>query len=275
MIDSHHHLWRYSARDYPWIPAGSRLAQDHGIAELEAATGAAAVTGTVVVQARQSLEESAWLLELGAQSELIRGIVGWVPLVDASVGDDLARLAAEPKFKAVRHVLQDEPDEYFLRDDFHRGLAQLPAHGLAYDLLIYQRQLALGLQLADRHPDLPLIIDHLAKPEIHNGRVEAAWRAGMAALAKRPNIVAVKISGMATEVTDPHLDEPTLQAYFEATLEMFGPDRVMFGTDWPVCLLRLESYAAWADLVRRFVAPLSTAEQAMILTANCERVYRL
>lgn len=275
MIDSHHHLWRYSPRDYPWIPPASRLAADHGLAELAAATCAAAVSGTVVVQARQSLEESAWLLELAAQSELIRGVVGWVPLVDATVGEDLARLASAPKFKAVRHVLQEEPDEYFLRDDFHCGLAQLPAHGLAYDLLIYQRQLPLGLQLVDRHPNLPVIIDHIAKPEIRNGRVESAWRAGMAELAKRSNVVGIKISGMATEVTDSLLDEATLQAYFDATLELFGPERVMFGTDWPVCLLRLDSYAAWADMVRRFVARLSAGEQEGILTTNCERAYRL
>ncbi len=275
MIDSHHHLWRYSPRDYPWIPPASRLAQDHGLAELEAATGSAGVAGTVVVQARQSLEESEWLLELGAQSGLIRGVVGWVPLVDAMVGADLERLAAEPKFKAVRHVLQEEPDEYFLRDDFHRGLAQLPTHGLVYDLLIYQRQLALGLQLVDRQPNLPIIIDHIAKPEIRNGRVESAWRHGMAELAKRPNIIAVKISGMATEVTDSLLDEATFHAYLQETLELFGPDRVMFGTDWPVCLLRLESYSAWADTVRRFVAPLSAAEQELVLTTNCGRAYRL
>jgi len=275
VIDSHHHLWRYSPRDYPWIPPGSRLAQDHGLAELEAATGSASVTGTVVVQARQALEENDWLLELGARSALIRGVVGWVPLVDAMVAADLERLAAAPKFKAVRHVLQEEPDEYFLRDDFHRGLAQLPAHGLVYDLLIFQRQLALGLQLVDRQPNLPIIIDHIAKPEIRNGRVEDAWRIGMAELAKRPNVIGVKISGMATEVADAVLDEATFHAYFQETLELFGPERVMFGTDWPVCLLRLESYAAWADMLRRFVAPLSAAEQELILTINCERAYRL
>jgi L-fuconolactonase len=275
VIDSHHHLWRYSARDYPWIPPGSRLAHDHGLAELDAATTAASVTGTVVVQARQALEESAWLLDLGGQSELIRGVVGWVPLVAPEVGGDLERLAANPKFKAVRHVLQEEPDEYFLRDDFHRGLAQLPAFGLAYDLLIYQRQLPLGMQLVDRHPNLAVVVDHLAKPEIHNGRVEPAWRAAMAELAKRPNVIGVKISGLATEVTDAAVDEPTLRAYFDEALAIFGPERLMFGTDWPVCLLRLESYTAWADMVRRFVAPLSAAEQELVLTTNCARAYRL
>jgi L-fuconolactonase len=275
MIDSHHHLWNYSAAEYAWIPPDSALARNQLLEELENATSAAGVDGTVVVQARQVIEESDWLLSLADQSETIAGVVGWVPLIDPSVGNDLSRLAAHPKFKAVRHVLQGEADEYFLRDDFHRGLALLPDLDLRYDLLLFQRQLPVAIQLVDRQPDLGIIIDHMAKPEIRNGKIDPAWKTGMAELAKRDNILGVKISGMVTEVLDPEIDEATLRAYFEETLALFGPDRLMFGTDWPVCLLRIDSYQTWAEMVRSFVSPLSPDDAQAILHGNAVRIYGL
>jgi L-fuconolactonase len=275
MIDSHHHLWNYSAAEYAWIPPDSALARNQLLEELENATSAAGVDGTVVVQARQVIEESDWLLSLADQSETIAGVVGWVPLIDPSVGNDLSRLAAHPKFKAVRHVLQGEADEYFLRDDFHRGLALLPDLDLRYDLLLFQRQLPVAIQLVDRQPDLGIIIDHMAKPEIRNGKIDPAWKTGMAELAKRDNILGVKISGMVTEVLDPEIDEATLRAYFEETFALFGPDRLMFGTDWPVCLLRIDSYQTWAEMVRSFVSPLSPDDAQAILHGNAVRIYGL
>lgn len=275
MIDSHHHLWHYSAAEYDWIPPGSPLAHDQLLDQLNAATAAARVDGTVVVQARQTVAESDWLLSLADQSEIIAGVVGWVPLVDSGVENDLSRLAAHPKFKGVRHVLQGEPDSYFLRDDFHRGLAKLPDLDLRYDLLVFQKQLPVAVQLVDRQPDLGIIIDHLAKPEIRNGKIDPAWRAGMAEMAKRENIIGVKISGMVTEVLDPQIDGATLRAYVEETLELFGADRLMFGTDWPVCLLRIDSYQSWAETVRDFVSSLSTDDQDAILHDNAVRIYDL
>lgn len=275
MIDSHHHLWNYSAAEYAWIPPDSALARNQLLEELENATSAAGVDGTVVVQARQVIEESDWLLSLADQSETIAGVVGWVPLIDSSVGNDLSRLAAHSKFKAVRHVLQGEADEYFLRDDFHRGLALLPDLDLRYDLLLFQRQLPVAIQLVDRQPDLGIIIDHMAKPEIRNGKIDPAWKTGMAELAKRDNILGVKISGMVTEVLDPEIDEATLRAYFEETLALFGPERLMFGTDWPVCLLRIDSYQTWAEMVRSFVSPLSPDDAQAILHGNAVRIYGL
>lgn len=275
MIDSHHHLWSYSTEEYPWIPPGSPLAKDHLLAGLEQATSAAGVDATVVVQARQRIEESHWLLSLADQSELIAGVVGWVPLIDPNVSEALGRLAAHGRFKGVRHVLQDEPDEYFLRDDFHRGLSLLPDLDLRYDLLIYQRQLPAAIQLVDRQPELGIIIDHIAKPEIRKGRIDPAWKAGMAELAKRDNILGVKISGMVTEALDAEPDEDTLRAYFEETLALFGPDRLMFGTDWPVCLLRVDSYQVWAEMFRVFTSTLSSDEQAAMEHDNTVRIYGL
>nr|MBR9812133.1 amidohydrolase family protein [bacterium] len=276
MLDTHHHLWSYNADDYPWIPADTPLAQNHLLVELEEATSLAGVTGTIAVQARQTTEESASLLKIAHQSDLIRGVVGWIPLVSENVDEDLELFSDNPKFVGIRHVLQDEPDAYFLRDDFHRGLSKLPAHNLRYDILLYQHQIPVATKLVDRQPELGMIIDHIAKPKAQKGRVEHEWRSGMKELAKRENILGVKFSGLATEFPkDDEIDPDTIRAYFEETLEIFGAERVMFGTDWPVCLLRLDSYRQWADSVIMLTSSLSGDEKDLILKKNGETAYQL
>ena len=276
MLDTHHHLWSYNADDYPWIPADTPLAQNHLLVELEEATSLAGVTGTIAVQARQTTEESASLLKIAHQSDLIRGVVGWIPLVSENVDEDLELFSDNPKFVGIRHVLQDEPDAYFLRDDFHRGLSKLPAHNLRYDLLLYQHQIPVATKLVDRQPELGMIIDHIAKPKAQKGRVEHEWRSGMKELAKRENILGVKFSGLATEFPkDDEIDPDTIRAYFEETLEIFGVERVMFGTDWPVCLLRLDSYKQWAATVIMLTSSLSSDEKDLILKKNGETAYQL
>ncbi|MEN8866821.1 MAG: amidohydrolase family protein [Akkermansiaceae bacterium] len=276
MLDTHHHLWSYNADEYPWIPVGTPLAQNQLLAELETITSAAGVSGTIAVQARQVVEESITLLEIADEGSLIRGVVGWVPLISNSVDKDLEKFSAHPKFVGVRHVLQDEPDEYFLRDDFHHGLSKLPSHDLRYDLLFFQRQIPVATKLIDRQPELGMIIDHIAKPEARSGRVEGEWRAGMKELAKRENVLGVKFSGLATEFPDnDEVSTDTIRAYFEETLEIFGADRVMFGTDWPVCLLRLDSYQQWVDSMISLTSSLSDAEKELILYKNGETAYQL
>ena len=276
MLDTHHHLWSYNADDYPWIPADTPLAQNHLLVELEEATSLAGVTGTIAVQARQTNEESASLLKIADQSDLIRGVVGWIPLVSENVDEDLELFSDNPKFVGIRHVLQDEPDAYFLRDDFHRGLSKLPAHDLRYDILLYQHQISVATKLVDRQPELGMIIDHIAKPKAQKGRVEHEWRSGMKELAKRENILGVKFSGLATEFPkEDEIDPDTIRAYFEETLEIFGVERVMFGTDWPVCLLRLDSYKQWADTVIILTSSLSGNEKDLILEKNGETAYQL
>jgi L-fuconolactonase len=274
MIDSHHHLWRYSKASYPWIPEGSPLAQDQLIPELETVTSDAGVTGTIVVQAQQIVEESDFLLSLADQTDRIQAVVGWVPLIDENVSTHLERLSLHPKFKAVRHVLQEEPDEYFLRDDFHRGLSMLPEYGLSYDLLIFQRQLPVAIQLVDRQPDLAIVLNHIAKPEARNGSIDPAWRAGMKELAKRENVIGVKFSGLLTEFPTGEGDFETVAAYFHETLEIFGSGNVMFGTDWPVCLLRTQ-YAEWAETFRSLTSELSIEERVGLHGVNAEICYRL
>lgn len=276
MLDTHHHLWSYNADDYPWIPANTPLAQNHLLVELEEATSLTGVTGTIAVQARQTNEESASLLKIADQSDLIRGVVGWIPLVSENVDEDLELFSDNPKFVGIRHVLQDEPDAYFLRDDFHRGLSKLPAHDLRYDILLYQHQIPVATKLVDRQPELGMIIDHIAKPKAQKGRVEHEWRSGMKELAKRENILGVKFSGLATEFPkEDEIDPDTIRAYFEETLEIFGVERVMFGTDWPVCLLRLDSYKQWADTVIILTSSLSGNEKDLILKKNGETAYQL
>ena len=276
MLESHHHLWKYSSEEYGWIPENTALQQDQLLPELAAATSAAGVTGTIAVQARQITQESDDLLAMADQGELIRGVVGWVPLVADAVAADLERLAPHPKFVGVRHVLQEEPDEFFLRDDFHRGLAKLPELDLRYDLLLFQRQLTVGIKLIDRQAELGIVVDHIAKPEAHNGRIQPEWRKGMKELAKRDNLLGVKFSGLVTEFNaDSEIDPDTVRAYFEETLEIFGANRVMFGTDWPVCLLRINSYQAWAETVQELVSALSQTEQEAILLGNGEKSYQL
>ena len=276
MIDAHHHLWKYNASQYSWIEEDSVLAQDFLLSELSENTTTAGVTGTIAVQARQTLEESDWLLELANQCDLIQGVVGWVPLADADVAGHLDRLAQYRKFKAVRHVIQDEPDDKFiLGTEFNRGINKLKDYDLVYDILIFQKHLPQTIKFVDQHPGQSFVIDHIAKPVIRNGRIEDEWRNGMTSLAERDNVRAVKISGMVTEVTNDQIDEATLRNYFAESLEIFGPERLCFGTDWPVCLLRIDSYVDWANSVRGYVADLSVDEQNAILHKNCEKVYRL
>ena len=275
MIDSHHHLWAYSEAEYSWIPADTPCRTNFLVPELEAATDSAGVTGTVAVQARQVTAESDALLAMGRETDRILGVVGWVPLIDPRVGVELDRLYPEPKFKGVRHVLQDEPDDYFLRDDFHQGLSLLPSRDLRYDLLLFQRQLPVGVQLVDRQPQLGIIVDHIAKPEVHPGRIEDDWKRGMRELAERDNIIGVKFSGLATEFPAGDIDPDTVRAYFHESLEIFGADRLMFGTDWPVALFRLDSYKVWADTVRDLASSLSPDERDAVLGGNCKRAYRL
>ena len=255
MIDAHHHLWKYNASQYSWIEEDSVLAQDFLLSELSENTTTAGVTGTIAVQARQTLEESDWLLELANQCDLIQGVVGWVPLADADVAGHLDRLAQHRKFKAVRHVIQDEPDDNFiLGTEFNRGINKLKDYDLVYDILIFQKHLPQTIKFVDQHPGQSFVIDHIAKPVIRNGRIEDEWRNGMTSLAERDNVRAVKISGMVTEVTNDKIDEATLRNYFAESLETFGPERLCFGTDWPVCLLRIDSYVDWANSVRGYVA---------------------
>jgi L-fuconolactonase len=277
-IDSHQHFWNYSADDYSWIGAGmERLARDYLPADLEAVAAPEGITGSVAVQARQSLVESRWLLGLAERQPFIRGVVGWVDLRSDRVADDLAALAPQQKFVGVRHVVQDEPDPRFLLGEaFVRGLRHLHQFGLTYDLLLYPQQLPAAVELAGLLPEQPFVLDHLAKPRITSPIKTsefAGWRRDIEALAHHGN-VCCKLSGLVTEAAWRQWQPVEFRPFLEVALTAFGPERLMFGSDWPVCLLSAD-YADVAAIVRDFIAPLSPAEQAQIWGGTASRFYAL
>src|SRR5882724_1153747 len=197
-IDSHQHFWNYSQKEYPWIPQGSPLQRDWLPADLQPLLTKVGLDGSIAVQARQTAEESRWLLNLADHYPLIKGVVGWVDLRSDNVEEPLAELSDHPKFVGVRHVVQDEPgDGFMLRAEFLRGIGRLTQFELTYDILIYPRQLPAAIALARRFPDQPFVLDHIAKPFIKDGAI-SPWREQIRELAKSKN-VSCKVSGMVTE----------------------------------------------------------------------------
>ena len=274
VIDAHHHFWRYNTQDFGWIDDAMRvIRRDFLPIDLEKEIRAAGVDGVVSVQARQSLEETHWLLELAGQNPFIRGVVGWAPLIAPDADKIVGELAANPKLRSLRHVLQGEPDErYMLRADFNRGLAALQLHNLAYDILIFERHLPQSIELVDRHPEQVFVLDHVAKPRIKDNLLEP-WRKNIFELAKRENVYC-KISGMVTEADYTRWTEAQLLPYVDTVLEAFGPQRLMLGSDWPVSLVACD-YSRWVNLVRSWIKKLSAAEQKRILGDTAIEAYRL
>jgi L-fuconolactonase len=274
-LDAHHHFWRYTAGEFGWIDdTMAAIRKDFLPADLEPEIRAAGIDAVISVQARQSVEETRWLLDLAQGHPFIRGVVGWAPLIDAAVGRLLGDWCdRHPKLRGVRHVLQGEPDDrYMLREDFNRGIRCLRPLGLAYDLLIFERHLPHACGLVDRHPGQVFILDHMAKPAIRTGAQEP-WRTQLRELARRPHVYC-KVSGLVTEAGPGPWSEAQLEGYFTPVLEAFGPRRVMFGSDWPVCLPQC-GYARWADLVRRWCGQLSVPEQQRIFGGTAAEAYGL
>lgn len=274
-IDAHQHFWRYDAADYDWISEDMRaIRRDFLPFDLAPALRAAQVDGTIAVQARQSLAETDWLLELTDSSPQIRGVIGWLPLAreGAAIGRLLDHYGAHPRFRGVRHVLQAEPDAYFADAGFNTALREVAARELSYDLLIFARQLPAAISWTDRHPALRIVLDHIAKPLV-SGPPPAAWRAQIRDLSQRPNVFC-KFSGVVTEVAGWRWSADLVRPYFEVALEAFGPRRLMFGSDWPVCLVATD-YARWHATVEGFVQPLSRDERHAILGGTASAAYRL
>jgi len=275
-IDAHQHFWRYSADEYPWIgPGMERLARDHLPGDLAPLLAAAGCDGSVAVQARQSVTETRWLLELADTHPLIKGVVGWVDLRSDDVAGQLAEFVGRPAFVGVRHVVQDEPDPRFLLGDaFVRGLRQLAPLGLAYDLLLYPPQLPAATELAALLPGQTFVLDHLAKPRIRDGSTAIEpWRRDLVALARHDN-VSCKLSGLVTEAAWRRWSRGDFTPYLETALDAFGPDRLLFGSDWPVCLLAAD-YADVAGIVADFVDRLSAREREAVLGGTATRCYGL
>jgi L-fuconolactonase len=253
-LDCHQHFWAYDERQYPWIPRDSPLHRDWLPSDLEPLLAAAGFAGSIAVQARQTLEESHWLLTLADHFPFIKGVVGWVDLRDDRVEEQLAVLAPHPRFVGVRHVLQDESDDRFMLErNFQRGIGKLAQFKLTYDLLIYPKQLAAAIELVRNFPHQLFVLDHIAKPPIKAGAL-SPWREHIRELATAPNVFC-KLSGMVTEARHPGWKPDDFRPFMEVVFEAFAPARLMFGSDWPVCLLAA-SYTEVFRLVQGYIAHL-------------------
>ncbi len=277
VIDAHHHLWQYSAAEYDWIDESmAAIRRDFLPADLQTTLALGGVAGAVTVQARQSLRETEWLLQLAEACAQMLGVVGWVPLRDPGVETLLRTLLAAPggrALKGVRHVIQGDADPTFMAGEgFNRGIAAVTRCGLTYDLLIKAPQLPEALALVRRHPAQVFVLDHIAKPVVQ-GPPPRAWVEAMRALAAEPQ-VSVKFSGVVTEVPGWQWSVDLLRPYFAVVWEAFGPNRVLFASDWPVCLVAA-GYRDWVEAVQQLTAELPAAEAAAFWGENAVRLYRL
>lgn len=274
-IDSHHHFWNYSAENYGWISEKMAvLRRDFAPADLLKETQQTKIDAVVSVQARQSLEETQWLVSIAEEHELVAGVVGWLPLADQDIQQHVERYSHSPWLKGVRHVVQDEPDDAFiLGEEFNRGVAHLKDYGLVYDVLIFAKHLQNSIQFVDQHPEQPFVLDHIAKPTIEGGEIDRQWESGIRELAKRDNVTC-KFSGVATEVREDSWDLATVKPYWDVVLESFGAQRLMFGSDWPVCLLKTD-YVRWVRTAEALVQELSQTEQTQFWSETAKQAYRL
>jgi L-fuconolactonase len=277
-IDAHHHFWDPTRRSYPWMvgDALDPIRKPFGTADLVPELAAQGVSGTVLVQTVSSLEETREFLALAASWEFIRGVVGWVDLTSTTIGDDLDALRDGPggdRLVGVRHQVHDETDpDWLLRPDVRRGLAAVQARELRYDLLVRARELPAAAVTVGAFPNLQFVLDHIAKPRIVDGQ-DPPWRDRMPALAAFPN-VAVKLSGMVTEADWASWTPADLRPFVESVVDWFGVERLMFGSDWPVCLLAA-SYAGVVEGLNQALGVLSTDDEARIFGSNAIQVYGL
>ena len=273
-IDSHQHFWLYEAAEYPWIDDDKTLLKadymPDDLAPLMAANG---IDGTVAVQARQNLRETEFLLELADSNDFIRGVVGWVDLRADDIAAQLERLAPHPRMVGVRHIVHDEADDRFmLGGSFLDGLALLNQTKLTYDLLLYPRHLRVAIDVVKRFPEQPFVLDHISKPFIKDGILEP-WASEIRELASYDNVWC-KVSGMVTEAAWKTWTQDDYLPYLDVVFDCFGIDRLMFGSDWPVCTLS-GSYSEVVGIVRSYIEALSDQEKDKIMGDNATAFYGL
>ncbi|WP_327003826.1 amidohydrolase family protein [Dactylosporangium sp. NBC_01737] len=278
IVDAHHHLWVRAEHPQPWINATTMAAinADFTVDDLTPLAADAGVTQTVVVQSISSEAETTDLLRLAHSTDLIGGVVGWVDLTAADVADRIARMRAGDggdRLVGFRHLIQEEADLGFLdRPDFRRGVAAVGAAGLVFDLVIRRHQLPAAARLVRDLPGVSFTLDHLGKPSPPYSR-NGGWARDLRTLAQLPNTTA-KLSGLVTEVDWSSWTPAQLRPAIEHALDTFGPSRLMFGSDWPVCLLA-SSYQRWIETLAALLDPLDETSQAMIWRGTARRVYRL
>jgi L-fuconolactonase len=276
-VDAHHHFWDPRASDYPWMTdAMATIRRPFGPDDLRPLIADAGITRTVVVQTQSSLDETREFLRTAASEPFVAGVVGWVDLTAPSVADDIAALRAGPggdRLVGIRHQVHDEPDaDWLSRADVRRGLGYVAAAGLGYDLLLRPRELPAALDTVRALPELAFVIDHLAKPSIAAGERQP-WADRLAAMAALPN-VCCKLSGFVTEADWSSWTVDDLRPYVAHVLDVFGPSRILFGSDWPVCLLAA-TYDRVIATVHELIVELSPTERSQILGGNAATFYRL
>lgn len=273
-IDAHQRFWRYNDQEYPWIGREmASLQRDYLPPDLDPLQQAVGIGGTVAVQARQTMDETRWLLQLAEEYAFVRGVVGWVDLCDPDLDIVLERLARFPQFCGVRHVAQDKPDgRFLLGDEFLRGIGRLSEFDLTYDILISSQHLPMACDLADQFPFQRFVLDHMAKPPIRTGEL-VPWAEGIRRLAEYPNVYC-KASGLVTEADWQAWTVDDLRPYLDVAFEAFGSQRILLGSDWPVCTLA-GSYAQVMQLAYDYVTQFPIPEQADLCGGNAWRVYRL
>lgn len=272
-VDAHHHLWRYTQNEFDWLtePMAS-LRRDFLVPDLIAALDSSHIDSAIAVQARQSLEETDWLIQCAGSTARIAGVVGWAPLDAANLPAILDTYAAMPKLCGFREIAQGQPAGFFDRPGFNRGITELTSRGLTYDVLIYEHQLPEAIRFVDRHPNQRFVLDHAAKPRIYDRELEP-WATNMRDLARRPGITC-KLSGMVTEADWYSWDLASLRPYIEVCVEAFGPGRLLAGSDWPVCLVA-SSHSRWWNLLHEYFAKFTPTEQQQIFGGNAIGVYSL
>jgi L-fuconolactonase len=259
-LDAHQHFWKYNPADFSWITDGmAAIRRDFSPAELDRELAANGIDATIVVQVGQSEQENAFLLNLAAKHKSIAGVVGWVDLRAANVRERLRELSRHKNLRGFRHIVESEPDDrYMLREDFLRGLACLKEFNFTYDILIYPKQLPAAVELVERMPEQPFVIDHIAKPLIKAREIDS-WARHIRALAAGPN-VCCKVSGMITEADWKAWRPEDIAPYLDVVFDAFGPDRLMFGSDWPVCLVA-GTYRQVKQLVEGYISRRSGSAQ--------------
>lgn len=273
-IDSHQHFWKYNQREYNWIADEMKiLKRDYLPDELLTELTSLGFTGSISVQARQSLEETEWLLSLAQENSFIKGVVGWVDLCSSEVKNQLERFSKYPKLVGVRHVIHDEPDDNFmLRNDFLRGVESLQHYGLTYDILIFPKHLPNAIQLVSRFPQQIFVIDHIAKPLIKDKIIEP-WKEQIEAISRYNNVYC-KLSGMVTEANIKSWSREDFVSYLDIVFSAFGTNRLMIGSDWPVCKLG-GAYSQVMNLVIDYIKTYPDEDIIKILGGNAIKAYNL
>ncbi|WP_423736198.1 amidohydrolase family protein [Chitinophaga caseinilytica] len=273
-IDAHQHFWQFDPVRDAWITEEMNvIRRDFLPADLAPLLKAAGIDACVAVQADQSEAETQFLVDCAKGSDIVKAVVGWVDLRSPDVAERLAFWAGEPLVKGFRHIVQGEPDDKFLlREDFNNGIAALKKHGFTYDVLVFPHQLPAVEQFVERHPEQPMVIDHLAKPYIKKKEI-GDWTKHIRRIARSPH-VHCKLSGMVTEADMQNWKEADFRPYLDTVLEAFGPERLMYGSDWPVCLLAAD-YARQKSIVGNFISALSASEQQRIMGNNAAAFYNI